>query len=167
MPRYLPFARSIAVSSVVLALALAAASPARAQKPRPVVVLDRIVAVVNDEVITRNDLDERMKLAFAQLRRQGTPSPPRDVLEKQLPDRIISDRVQLQFAKETGLRVDDAELDRAIGRIGEENMLSLAQLQQALEKDGVPYSKFREDIRNEIVTVRLREREVDNRIVVT
>ncbi|HZM48222.1 MAG TPA: peptidylprolyl isomerase [Burkholderiales bacterium] len=167
MPRYLPFARSIAVSSVALALALAAASPARAQKPRPVVVLDRIVAVVNDEVITRNDLDERMKLAFAQLRRQGTPSPPHDVLEKQLLDRIISDRVQLQFAKETGLRVDDAELDRAIGRIGEENMLSLAQLRQTLEKDGVPYAKFREDIRNEIVTVRLREREVDNRIVVT
>ena len=167
MPRYLPFARFIAVSSVALALALAAASPARAQKPRPVVVLDRIVAVVNDEVITRNDLDERMKLAFAQLRRQGTPSPPRDVLEKQLLDRIISDRVQLQFAKETGLRVDDPELDRAIGRIGEENMLSLAQLRQTLEKDGVPYAKFREDIRNEIVTVRLREREVDNRIVVT
>jgi peptidyl-prolyl cis-trans isomerase SurA len=122
---------------------------------------------VNDEVITRNDLDERVKRAFAQLKRQGTPPPPRDVLEKQLLDRMITDRVQLQFARETGLRVDDAELDRAINRIAAENKITLAQLRQALEKDGVPYSKFREDIRNEIITARLRDREVDNRIVVT
>jgi peptidyl-prolyl cis-trans isomerase SurA len=157
------------VSLVLLPLALlfALAFPARAQTPRPVVVLDRIVAVVNDEVVTRNDLDERVKLAFAQLKRQGTPPPPRDVLEKQLLDRIITDRVQLQFAKETGLRVDDTELDRAINRIAEENKLTVAQLRQALENDGVPFTKFREDIRNEIVTVRLREREVDNRIVVS
>src|SRR5262249_3103671 len=73
----------------------------------------------------------------------------------------------LQLAKETGLRVEDAELDRAINRIAQENMLSVAQLRQALENDGVPFAKFREDIRNEIVTVRLREREVDNRILVT
>jgi peptidyl-prolyl cis-trans isomerase SurA len=161
----MPSPRFIAVLSV--ALALAATTPAQAQKPRPVIVLDRIVAVVNDEVITRNDLDERIKLAYAQLQRAGTPPPPRDVLEKQLLDRLISDRVQLQFAKETGLRVDDTDLDRAIGRIAEENKLTLAQLRGALEKDGVPYAKFREDIRNEIVTARLREREVDNRIVVT
>jgi peptidyl-prolyl cis-trans isomerase SurA len=163
----MPSARSITVSSLALALALAAAPCARAQKPRPVIVLDRIVAVVNDEVITRNDLDERVKLAYIQLQRAGTPSPARDVLEKQLLDRLISDRVQLQFAKETGLRVDDAELDRAIGRIAEENKITIAQLRQTLEKDGVPLAKFREDIRNEIVTARLREREVDNRIVVT
>lgn len=138
-----------------------------AQKPRPSVVLDRIVAVVNDEVITRNNLDERVNLAFAQLKRQGTPPPSREVLEKQILDRMISDRVQLQFARETGLRVDDAELDRAIGRIAEDNKLTLPQLRMALDKDGVPFPKFRDDIRNEIVTVRLREREVDNRIVVS
>lgn len=147
--------------------ALAWTANALAQKPRPIVVLDRIVAVVNDEVITRNNLDERVNLALSQLRRQGTPPPPREVLEKQILDRMISDRVQLQFAKETGLRVDDAELDRAIARIAEENKLTLPQLRMALDKDGVPFPKFREDIRNEIVTVRLREREVDNRIVVS
>jgi len=158
-----------ALLPLVLALAVAGAPAALAQgqKPRPIVVLDRIVAVVNDEVVTRNDLEERVSLAFAQLRRQGTPPPPRDVLEKQLLDRIINDRVQLQYAKETGLRVDDIELDRAINRIAEENKLTLTQLRQALERDGVPFDKFREDIRNEIITVRLREREVDNRIVVT
>ena len=158
-----------ALLPLVLALAVAGAPAALAQgqKPRPIVVLDRIVAVVNDEVVTRNDLEERVSLAFAQLRRQGTPPPPRDVLEKQLLDRIINDRVQLQYAKETGLRVDNIELDRAINRIAEENKLTLTQLRQALERDGVPFDKFREDIRNEIITVRLREREVDNRIVVT
>jgi peptidyl-prolyl cis-trans isomerase SurA len=152
---------------LLFVLAAALAGPAAAQKPRSVIVLDRIVAVVNDEVITRNDLDERVALAAAQLKRQGTPPPPRDVLEKQLLDRMITDRVQLQFAKETGLRIDDAELDRAIGRIAQENKLSLAELRQALEKDRVPFSKFREDIRSEITTARLRDREVENRIVVT
>jgi peptidyl-prolyl cis-trans isomerase SurA len=156
----------IALLLPLLSMALAWA-PAMAQKPRPVIVLDRIVAVVNDEVITRNDLDERVTLAFGQLKRQGTPPPSRDALEKQILDRMITDRVQVQFAKETGLRVDDAELDRAMNRIAEDNKLTLAQLRQALEKDGVPFSKFREDIRTEIISVRLREREVDNRIVVT
>src|SRR5262249_61878383 len=65
------------------------------------------------------------------------------------------------------LRVHDAELEKAINRIADENKMTLEQLRQALEKDGVPFAKFREDIRDEIVTVRLREREVDNRIAVT
>ena len=92
-----------------------------AQQPRPVVLLDRIVAVVNNDVITRGDLEERYRFANLQLDRQGTPLPPRDVLEKQILDRLITDRVQLQLAKETGLRVDDAELDRAINRIAQDN----------------------------------------------
>lgn len=140
---------------------------ALAQKPRPVTVLDRIVAVVNDEVITRYDLEERIRIAIRQLRQQGTPLPPRQALEKQLLDRMVTDRVQLQFAKETGLRVDDTELDRAISRIAQENKLAPQELRQLLEKDGVPFARFREDIRSEIVMVRLREREVDNKLVVT
>jgi peptidyl-prolyl cis-trans isomerase SurA len=75
--------------------------------------------------------------------------------------------VQLQLAKESGLRVDDAELDRAINRIAEQNKITMDALRLTLEKDGVVYAKFREDIRNEIVLTRLREREVDNKIVVT
>lgn len=154
--------------ATALVFAMLAWQPsASAQKPRPVTVLDRIVAVVNDEVITRHDVEERLKIATKQLRQQGTPLPPRDALERQLLDRMVTDRVQLQFAKETGLRVDDTELDRAIGRIAQENKLTPQQLRQVLDKDGVPFARFREDIRNEIVMVRLREREVDNKIVVT
>ena len=130
-------------------------------------LLDRIVAVVNNEVITRGDLDERYRFASQQLQQQGTPLPPRDVLEKQMLERLITDHVQLQLAKETGLRVDDSELDRAISRIAQDNKLTLPQLRAALEKDGVPFARFREDIRNEIILSRLREREVDNKIVVS
>ncbi|MBI2294843.1 MAG: peptidylprolyl isomerase [Betaproteobacteria bacterium] len=156
----MPFPR-IAVLARALALGAAlacAALPASAQKPRPIIVLDRIVAVVNDEVITRNDLEDRTQFATLRLRQQGTPPPPREVLEKQVLERLISDRVQLQFAKETGLRVN---------RIAEQNKLTLPQMRAALEKDGVPFARFREDIRNEIIMTRLREREVENRIMVT
>ena len=160
-PRRAPSLRALA-----LVFALALAPHDVLAQPRKVVVLDRIVAVVNDDVITRLDLDERLRLATAQLKQQGTPAPPRDVLEKQLLDRIITDRVQLQLAKETGLRVDDTELDRTIQRIAQDNKLTVQQMRAAIEKDGVPFPRFREDIRNEIVLARLREREVDNRILV-
>ena len=153
--------------AALMFVGLAWQQPVWAQKPPPVVVLDRIVAVVNDEVITRIDLNGRVGIAIKQLRQQGTPLPPREVLERQLLDRMVTDRVQLHFAKETGLRVDDTELDRAIGRIAQENKLTLQGMRQALEKDGVPFPRFREDIRDEIVMARLREREVDARIVVS
>ena len=156
--------------NLLLALAgvlWAVAGPAPAQQPKPAVVLDRIVAVVNNEVITRADLDQRLHAATLQLKQQGTPPPPRATLEKQILDRLITDSVQLQLAKETGLRVDDSELDRAIQRIAQENKLTLDQLRATLEKDGVPFRRFREDIRSEIILSRLRQREVDNRIVVS
>ena len=151
---------------LLAAMLASAATAALAQQPK-VIVLDRIVAVVNSEVITRGDLEERTRLVTLQLRQQGTPLPPREVLERQTLERMISNRVQLQFARNTGLRVDDGELDRAIQRIAKENKLSVQDLRGALEKDGLPFSRFREDIRDEIILARLREREVDNRVVVT
>lgn len=129
--------------------------------------LDRVVAVVNTEVLTQFELNERMQIVIQQLKKQGTPLPPREVLEKQLLERIITDRVQLQFAKETGVRVDDTQLDRALQRIAEDNRLSMEQFRATLEKDGINFSKFREDVREEIILARLREREVDNRITVS
>ncbi len=156
----------------ILPLGLVAAlwfSPgAQAQtKPRQIITLDRIVAVVNDEVITRNDLNQRIAVAEEQLRRQGTPAPARPDLERQLLQRMIADRAQLHFAKENGLRVDDTDLNRAIDRIAEDNKLSTPQLREAVEKDGMPFAKFREDIRNQIVMARLREREVEDKIIIT
>lgn len=130
-------------------------------------VLDRIVAIVNDEAITARELDERADMAMKQLAKQGTAPPPRPVVERQLLERMIADRVQVQFAKDSGVRVEDADLERAIARIAEQNKLTPQLLRETLERDGVPYSKFREDIRAEIIMARLREREVDNKMVIT
>ncbi len=155
---------AVALASVPAVMPTDAAAQARSRQP---VVLDRIVAVVNDEAITARELEERARYAMKQLAQQGTPLPPQAVVDRQILDRMIVDRVQVQFAKETGLRVDDAELERAIARIAEQNNISLSAMRATLEKDGVPYAKFREDIRHEIVMSRLREREVDNKIVIT
>jgi len=153
--------------SMLLAVLACTSGQATAQAPgKRIILLDRIVAVVNEDVITRRDLDDRMRVVSVQLREQGTPAPPTDVLEKQVLDRMIYTRVQLQFAKETGLRVDDGQLDSAIARIAENNKITPAKLRETLEKDGVSFAKFREDIRDEIVMSRLREREVDNKITV-
>ena len=143
---------------------------ALAQVPRPssrIVLVDRIVAVVNTEVITQYELQSRLRQIQAQLKQQGTPLPAAGVLDKQVLERLIVDRVQLQLARETALRVDDQQLDRAIERIAQENKMSLPQFRQALEKDGISYPSFREDIRTEIVLTRLREREVESKIVVS
>ena len=129
--------------------------------------LDHIVAVVNDDVITRHDLDERYARAVQQLESRKTPLPPRKILEKQILERMINDRIQLQFAAQTGIRVDAAMLDRAIERIAAQNQMSVEQFRDAISKQGIAFDKFRDDIRNEIILSRLREREVDNKINVT
>jgi len=155
--------------SLVLFAALSCAAalfPVHAASPRSVEV-DHIAAVVNNEVITARELRERVEQAIHQLNRQGTPQPPADVLERQLLERLVLERAQLQLARETSLQVDEATLERAIARIAESNRLTLPQLQAALEKDGVSWSRFRDNIRTEILLTRLREREVDSRIVVT
>ena len=128
---------------------------------------DSIVAVVADEVITGYELRNRLASALKQLQKQGTPLPPQDVLERQMLERLIMDRVQLQFAKESGLKIDDIQLDQAIGRISANNKMTPQQFRQALEKDGITYAKFREEIRSEMTMARLREREVDSKLVIS
>ena len=142
--------------------------PALAQTRRnqPIEV-DRIVAVVNDEAITSFELRTRLATVERQLRGQNVQLPPQDVLEKQLLERMITDRVQLQFARETGLRISDIELDASIRRIAEGNRLSLQDFRATLEKDGIAWTKFREEIREEIILSRLRDREVESRIVIS
>lgn len=129
--------------------------------------LNRIVAVVNDDVITSVELGRETQMALDTLRRQGTPLPQHDVLEKQLLERLITKRVLLQQAHSTGLRVPDAELDQAIERIAAQNKLSADGLRQAVVQSGVSFDRFREDVRSEILISRLREREVESRVVVT
>ncbi|HEY3327004.1 MAG TPA: peptidylprolyl isomerase [Novimethylophilus sp.] len=157
--------RTLLLASLLLSALLNISTPLLAEEK--IVALDRIIAVVDNDVITRSELDERMRLITQQLEKQGTPLPPREALEKQLLERIITDRLQLAFAAQTGLRVDDNQLDKTIERIADQNKLGLTEFRSALENDGISFKKFREDIRREIVLARLREREVDNRVTVS
>ena len=149
------------------ALAQAPARPTPSPSPSRIVAVDRIVAVVNDEVITHNDLNDRVNLVVRQIQRQGGQLPAADALSRQILERLINDLVQVQLAKETGIKVDDATLDRTIERIAQENNLSVAAFRAARERDGIRDARFREDIRSEILLARLREREIDNQVVVT
>jgi len=133
-----------------------------------VAVIDSVVAVVNDDVITRHELDDRVREVVRQLQKQDTPLPAADVLEKQILERMINDILLAQYAKETGVRVDDVQLNQAITRIAQQNNFpSLAEFRAKLEADGVDFMKFREEIRGEIISTRLREREIESKLVIS
>jgi len=138
-------------------------SPAPAQAPS---LVDRIVAVVNKEVITFSELNAAVASAERQLHRQGTAIPSRAVLERQILERLVLDKAQLQKARETGIRVDDLQVDRAVQRIAENNKMTLADFRSTLERDNVPFDAWRQDLREQILLTRLREREVEDKIQV-
>lgn len=144
-----------------------APGPAQARPAARVALVDRIVAVVGKEVVTLSELSERRDFAERQLRRQGTPLPERALLERQILDRLILDKAQLQMARDNGIRVEEVQLDRALERVAENNNMSLPAFRQTLEKDGVPFERFRDEVRQQILMQRLREREVDDRIEVS
>jgi peptidyl-prolyl cis-trans isomerase SurA len=130
--------------------------------------VDQIAVVVNDDVITRHEVDSYLDKIKQQLKTQGTPLPAAKELEKQVLERMIIDMLQLQYAKESGVRIDDAQLDKALARIAQQNNFpSVAEFRVKLAKEGVDFRKFREEIRNEITFTRLREREVDSKLVVS
>lgn len=151
----------------LIATLIAASLFAHATLAASPVEVDRIVAVVNSEVITKAELRQRVEQVTRQLNRQGTPLPPSDVLERQVLERQIIERLQIQLAGETSLRVDDVTLERALGRIADNNKLSMTDFRKALERDGITWERFREEVRNEILLGRVREREVESRIVVS
>ena len=149
-----------------IAVAVLAALPlaAGAQK---VVLVDRIVAVVSKEVITYTELNEAVAAAERHLRRQGTQLPPRDVLERQMLERMVLDKAQLQMARDTGIRVDELQVDRAVQRVAENNKMTLAEFRRVLERDRIPFDMWRQEVREQILLTRLREREVDDKIQVS
>jgi len=150
-----------------LAFVASAADAPPAGEETESVPLNRIVALVNREIVTRLELEDRISVAVEQLRKQGIALPPRNILEKQVLEAILLQRIQLSYAKENGIRVDENQLDRAIARIAEDNRLSVEQFRTALARDGIRFDRFREDIRKEIILNRLREREVTNKVVVS
>jgi len=130
-------------------------------------VIDSVYVIVNDDVITRREVDLRMAEITQRLKAQGAQMPAEEDLRRQVVEAMITERAQLQLAKEMGVRVDDTTLDRAIGRIAENQKMSVQDMRNAMEKDGLPFAQFREQIRNEIMMQRLVEHEVDSKIQVT
>ena len=131
------------------------------------VPIDRVVAIVNDEALTQYDVNEQKRVVLGQMKSNNMTPPAPDVLEKQLLERLITERVLLQYAKDTGIRVDDTQVERTLARIAEDNKLSNDDFRKAVEREGIPFAKYRNDIRNEITVQRLREREVESRVNVS
>src|SRR3954466_3600383 len=132
-----------------------------------VTLVDRIVAVVNKEVITYSELYAAVAQAERQLQRQGTPAPERSVLERQMLERLIIDRAQLQLGRDSGIRIDELQVDRAVERIAASNNMTLVEFRRTLESDGVAFDAWRAEIRSQMIMARLREREVENRVQVS
>jgi peptidyl-prolyl cis-trans isomerase SurA len=130
-------------------------------------VIDQIAVVVNDEVITRNEVNQRVAQVEANMRAKGVPPPEAADMKRQVTEQMIATRAQLQLAKEMGVRVDDPTLDRAIANIAEQQKMTVQEMRNQMEKEGMTFAGFRDEIRGEIQMQRLRQHEVDSKIQVS
>src|SRR6185369_733248 len=128
---------------------------------------DYIVAVVNSEPITNNEVRLRMVRFDQQLTQQGQAVPPRAELARQVLERLISEKAQLQLARETGVKVDEGTVDQAEQNVARQNRIDVSELRRRLAAEGLALSQFREDLRNQLILTRLRERELEPRVKVT
>lgn len=129
-----------------------------------VIPLDKIIAIVDDNIITQIELDERVKLISQQLKQKGNQLPSIDNLRKQILERLILEKLQLEMAKKTGIRINDEMVNRVIANIAKENRLSMDKFRKVLAKDGYAFSDFRENIRREVTISQLRKIRVENKI---
>ena len=151
---------------LVLALAATAGVPAAELSQRGQ-LLDRVVAIVNDNVVTTSELNDQIEVISERLKEQRTALPPADVLRKQVLDRLIVQEVQLQRASRVGIKVSDEQLNAAMSDIAQRNKITLADLPRALAQQGVDYAGYRENMRKEIALSGLRQRDVLGKINVT
>lgn len=154
-------------SSPVAPIQDAAPTKNTSKKPAKSAVINGIAVVVGDEVITNLELNDRINGIERNLKAQGTAMPDRAEIQKQILERMIIDRLQIQLAKEQGMRIDDVMLDRSLQRMAESNKMSLQELRNQVEREGTSFAQFREDIRDDIMIQRVREREVDSKIQVS
>ena len=164
-----------ACAAQALALALpAAAQGLRIPPTRPAArpadasprAADYIVAVVNSEPITNNEVRQRMERFAQQLQQAGQPLPPLPEFARQVLERLISERAQLQLARENGMKVEESSVDQAEQNVARQNQIDVAELRRRLAADGIPLTQFREELRNQLMLTRLRERELDARVKV-
>jgi peptidyl-prolyl cis-trans isomerase SurA len=128
---------------------------------------DYIVAVVNQELVTASELQQRIARIREEAARNRTPLPPAGALRRQVLDALIDERVLVTNARESGTRIDEPELDRAVANVATQNQLTLPQLRERLRQEGLPVAKFRDNIRDQMLVERVREREVVSRIRIT
>ena len=154
-------------------IAALASSPVTAEEMEPLPLplvkkpIDHIIAIVNEDVITRQELDDATKIATERLQLQGIQIPDHSTLQNQVLESIITKRIQLQHAKDVVLAVSESEIDETIRRIADDNKLSLPEFYAALDKDGINHKKFRNEINEEMIMARLKEREVKHQVNVT
>ncbi len=132
-----------------------------------VVPLDRVVAIVDNDVVMQSQLDQRLREVRATIQKRGAPLPPEHVLTQQVLERLIIENIQLQIGDRSGIRITDEELNQAMGTIAQRNNMSLDQFRAALARDGLSYDDAREQVRREMVISRVRQRRVAERIQVS
>jgi peptidyl-prolyl cis-trans isomerase SurA len=128
---------------------------------------DYIAAVVNQDVVAASEVVQRTERLRQEARQRGEVMPETAGLRKQALEALIEDRVLVTYARENGARIDEAELDRVVANVAAQNKLTMAQLRERLKADGTDYKSFRENLRDQMMTERVREREVQGRIKVT
>jgi len=136
-------------------------------KSPEIIDLDHIVAVVNNDVITANELRDKVNQIKSRLADQNANLPEQAILEKQILERMILEEIQLQLARDSSIRVDDEQLNNVISNIARQNNMNLEQFTKAIEKDGLTFKKFREEIRKEITISQLRKNKIENKILVS
>ena len=129
--------------------------------------LDRIIAVVDEDIVMQSELDEQADRVRSALRQQGTEMPPTTVLERQVLERLVLEKIQIQVAGQAGIKVTDKELTKAITDIAKRNKLELPQFEKIIESEGIPFARFREQIGQQIVIAKLHHEEVENRVKVS
>jgi peptidyl-prolyl cis-trans isomerase SurA len=129
--------------------------------------LDQMVAVVNDELITRSELNHAMAAAKAQLAQEGGGAPSEKVLEKQVLDQLINKKLQLQTAEQAGIKIPDSEVDEAIGRIAGQNNVSVNELYERVQQEGMTTDNYRHEIREQIKLHKLQQHEVAGKVTIT
>lgn len=129
-------------------------------------LVDEVVAIVNNSVITRRELLDRADEIEGQLRAANRPAPPRADLMGEVLERLVMERVQTQAAQDAGIRVNDQEVDRAVESVAQQNRVSVGDLRAQVERSGMTWNKYRDELRKQVQVIRLREREVDSKIQV-
>jgi len=158
------FLRARVLRGAVLAALLGGLAPLVAAQTRAPAMADYIVAVVNQELVTNAELQSRLTRIREDAARTKTPLPPPAELRKQVLEALIDERVQVTNARETGPKIDDAELDRAVGNVAVQNQMTMAQLRARLQQQGLAYGAFRNNVKDQMLMERVREREVTQRI---